>query len=764
MEAHKILIVEDENIVALDMSRRLTKLGYNVIGTAASGKRALELVDKRGPNIVLMDIHIKGAQDGIEVAQDISLLYRIPVIFLTAYSEDTTLNRARESEPYGYLLKPFSERESIVMGYSADRELKELSWARLQAGIIEADKERVAQALAHLRLHPQNEIDLEFQVDQDSGRRWLRLCGKSFNGSKSMIRIVGVLQDITDQKASQDKLKQAAVAFSCSADGIVILNKNRKVESVNNAFSRITGLTQENCKGRELDLLSSRKLGAEKEFRMWDSLQRTGCWQGEARFHDNDDRLVHALVNIGSVADHVIDDVQYVVVVSDITPIRYAQKKLVNAAYYDALTGLPNRNLFYDRLDTCLSQAKRRQHQFGLLYLDLDNFKWINDTLGHQMGDNFLRAVALRLRAALRSCDTLCRLGGDEFTVIVHHIEAVEELAELATKLQALLSRPLSIEKNMEIIPRASIGISVYPDNTADRDEMVRMADIAMYSAKKDSATSFAYYQPDMSKFVSEYFNRDQELHRALANDELRLHYQPQFDALNGELVGLEALIRWQHPVEGLLGAGEVIPFAESSSLILDVGRWVFEEACRQLQSWLTAGYDPKRISINVSARQLEDRDFSHWVSELVERYNIEYHYLDIEVTESSLQNGELGVENLFWIMDKGANISIDDFGTGFSCMHSLKSLPITALKIDQIFVRCLHEDESDKAICEAIITLARKLHLRIIAEGVETEAQAEFLRRAGCDELQGYLMSKPKPVDEVTTILPLRMVPSDHR
>ncbi|MBA56953.1 MAG: GGDEF domain-containing response regulator [Pseudomonadales bacterium] len=808
MEANKILIVEDENIVALDMSRRLKKLGYDVIGTAASGKRALELVDARGPNVVLMDIHIKGTQDGIEVAQDINHLYRIPVIFLTAYSEDTTLNRARESGPYGYLLKPFSERElhvaiqvaldkhrfiedlarrevhlklavnaarlstweanaedeSIVMGYSADRELKELSWRRLQEAIVESDRDRVAQALAYLRLHPQHEIDLEFQVDQqDSTRRWFRLCGKSFNGSKSLTRVVGILQEITEQKASQDKLKQAAIAFNCSADGIVILNKHRRIESINKAFSRITGLAEGDCLGQELDLLSVRKLGPEKEQRMQDSLQRTGCWQGESRFHDSEDRLVHALVNIGTVSDPAIDEVQYVVVVSDITPIRYAQKKLVNAAYYDSLTGLPNRNLFYDRLDTCISQAERRQHQFGLLYLDLDNFKSINDTLGHQMGDSFLRAVALRLRAALRSCDTLCRLGGDEFTVIVHHIDAVDELADLATKLQTILSKPLRIENNLEIVPRASVGISIYPDDTQDRDEMVRMADIAMYAAKRDSLASFAFFQPDMSTFVSEYFNRDQELHRALASEELCLHYQPQYDAHTGTLVGLEALIRWQHPEEGLLGAGEVIPFAETSSLILDIGRWVFEEACRQLQSWLHAGYDPKRISINVSARQLEDREFSHWVKALIEQYNVEYRFLDIEVTESCLQNSEVGIQNLFWIMEKGANISIDDFGTGFSCMHSLKSLPITALKIDQIFVRNLHEDESDKAICEAIIALSRKLRLRIIAEGVETEAQAEFLRRAGCDELQGYLMSKPKSSDEITKLLPVKTVGTHH-
>ena len=803
MEAQKVLIVEDENIVALDMRQRLTKLGYDVIGTAASGKRAMELVEKFGPNIVLMDIHIKGNQDGIEVARHINANYRIPIIFLTAYSEESILARARNSQPYGYLLKPYTERElhvaiqvaldkhcyiqqlahreahlklavnaaqlstwetnadqeSIIFGYSSHCGLSELSWLELEANIIATDRERVFAGLHQLRLTPHSEIDLEFQMQQAEHRRWLRLCGKSFNGNKAQVRVVGVLQDITEQKHIQEKLKQADIAFRCSADGIVVLNKDRKVENINHSFSRITGTKAEQCVGTELDMLSARSLGPVKFEEMWQSLRRDGHWQGESRFHDGDDRLVHALLNVAMVPDSAVSEIQYVVVVSDITPIRYAQKKLVNAAYYDALTGLPNRNLFYDRLDTCISQASRRGYNVGLLYLDLDQFKWVNDTLGHQMGDNFLRAVALRLRSVLRACDTLCRLGGDEFTVIVHELTSPNEMDALAQKLQLALTKPLRIEQNLEIIPRASIGICIYPDNTLDRDEMIRMADIAMYSAKNDSAITYAFYQPDMSNHVKAHFNRDQELQRALKYDELRLFYQPQFDAVTQELVGLEALIRWQHPVEGLLGAGEVIPFAESSSLILDVGKWVFSEACRQLREWLDAGYDPKRISINVSARQLEDKDFSNWIKETVEYHGVDYSYLDVEVTESCLQNSEVGVSNLFWLREKGVNISIDDFGTGFSCMHSLKSLPITTLKIDQIFVRCLHEDDSDKAICDAIIALSNKLCLRTIAEGVETQEQAEFLRQAGCNELQGYLLCRPKPVSEITSLLKQRMV-----
>ncbi|MEE2733569.1 MAG: EAL domain-containing protein [Pseudomonadota bacterium] len=799
MNTVKVLIVEDENIVALDMRQRLTKLGYEVVGTASSGKRALALVEKHNPNIILMDIHIKGSQDGIEVADEIKQSHRIPIIFLTAYSEDSILARARQTEPYGYLLKPFTERElhvaiqvaldrhgyiqqlahreahlelavnaaqlstwetdaeadTVIMGYSSLQELRELTWRQLESNIVEPDRAKVVQGLIHLRRHPQSEVDLEFEMLPQGHRRWFRLCGKSFSAGRSPVRVVGVLQDVTEQKRAREKLLQADIAFRCSVDGIVVLNRERRIESVNQSFSRITGIQEQDCVGSELALISAKNLGAKTCEAMWESLHVHGSWQGESRFHDRNERLIHALVNIGLVPDPGVSEIQYVVVVSDITPIRYAQKELANAAYYDSLTGLPNRDLFYDRLDTCLSQASRREYAVGLMYLDLDQFKWVNDTLGHQMGDDFLRAVALRLRSVLRSCDTLCRWGGDEFTIIVHQVDAAEDLETLARKLLTVLSRPLRIGNSLEVVPRASVGISLFPEHTRDRNEMVRMAEIAMYSAKKDSAVSYVFFQPDMSSQVTAHFNREQELHRALKENELRLFYQPQFDSRTGALAGVEALIRWQHPVEGLLGAGEVIPYAETSSLILEIGKWVFNEVCRQLRCWLADGFDPKRISINVSALQLEDRDFGQWVGNTVEQHQVAYRYLDIEVTESCLQNNETGISNLIWMRDKGANISIDDFGTGYSCMQSLKSLPITALKIDQAFVRCVHRDESDKAICNAIIALSSQLGLRTIAEGVETEAQAEFLRRAGCDELQGFLLGKPQPVSAVTQLLP---------
>jgi len=803
----KILIVEDESIVALDLSRRLTNLGYTVTGMAPSGKRALELVKTTSPNIILMDIHIKGNQDGIEVANQINQLYQIPIIFLTAYSEDTTLTRASETRPYGYILKPFSERElhvaiqialerhgadlklkkqethlklaldaanlgtwemetasaPIIMGYSPSGDLTPLTdWEGLFNYISPQDKPKIQLALDQLRTSNEVEQNLEFEVKlPDQGHRWYKLFGKSFNGPEAQHRVVGILQDITEHHRAEEQLKQAATAFRCSSDGIVVLNKERLVESVNHSFCRISGLEQDACIGKELDLLSTDALGQNCADDIWTSLDQTGSWQGEASLHQPNSKLIHTLVNIGKVPDLINNEAQYVVVISDVTPMRNVQKKLSHIAYFDSLTGLPNRNMFRDRLEMCLAKARRNHSQFGVLFLDLDHFKQVNDTLGHQMGDKLLISVALRLRAELRTSDTLCRIGGDEFIVISDAIDSVKDLENLSEKILQIFRKPIQLG-NVEVIPGVSIGICIYPDHTQDLDEMIKMADTAMYAAKSQGRKGYAVYQPDMSEHVAQYFTRDQELRQALKHDQLRLHYQPQYDSRCGDLVGLEALIRWQHPNEGLLGAADIIPFAESSALIVDIGRWVLDESFRQLRDWIKHGYKPVRLSINISARQLEDRNFAHVVDSIATHHEVPLSLIELEVTESCLQNSNVGVHNLRRLKQLGATISIDDFGTGYSCMSSLKTLPITALKIDRCFIQHIQDEANDRAIANAIIALSKQLNLRTTAEGVETQAQADLLRQAGCDEFQGFLYSKPLAAELITQYLALSTESTD--
>ena len=799
MKSYKVLIVEDENIVAMDLSRRLTNLGYEVVGMASSGKKATQLVAQRTPDIILMDIHIRGDQDGIQVADQINQQDSIPVIFLTAYSEDSTLSRARKTRPYGYLLKPFSERElhvaiqvalerhevdcqlqrrethlklavdtaklstweiqpsdaPVILAYSPEgRLLPFADWQQLQQSLVTEEQNKIETVIQRLRTELDLEIELEFTVEiPELGQRWYKLLGKSYIGLKGGHRVVGVLQDITEQHQSNAKLKQAAIAYSCSADGIVILDHQGKVESVNRSFTRISGLSEADCEGKNLDLLRDVYLSKNSEISLWEHVAKIGHWQGESSFHRPDGKLIHVRLNVGKVQESQPDTAQFVMLVSDVTPMRDAQQKINQIAYYDTLTGLPNRNLFLDRLDGSIERSVRHQNKFGLLFLDLDHFKRVNDTLGHQVGDRLLSVVAQRLKEAVRKTDTVCRLGGDEFIIIAEEIQQQQDLIALAKKILAQLDAPVTLG-SLSIVPGASLGLCIYPDQTKDRDELVKMADIAMYAAKGSGGSGFAVFDPSMSESVDHFFMRDNELRQALKNNQFRLFYQPQYDSRCGRLVGLEALLRWQHPERGILGPGEVIPVAETSNLIVDIGAWVFIEACCQLRSWIDLGFAPARVSVNVSARQLEDRSFAVLVAKTLRHYEIAPQLLDLEITESCLQNSESGIQNLFYLMRMGVSVSIDDFGTGYSCMSSLKTLPITTLKIDRSFVQHIQTDPNDLAIAKAIIALAKQLDLTTIAEGIENQGQAALMRAAGCEEFQGFLYSPPVSAQCATDFL----------
>ena len=799
MPGCKILIVEDENIVALDLCRRLTKLGYQILGTASSAHNAIKLIEKNTPDIILMDIRIKGNVDGIEAAETIRRNFGIPIIFLTAYSEEATLLRASVTKPYGYLLKPFSEQELHVTiqvaleRHRADHQLQKQeahlkmalnaanlgtwelqtrdgpltiehppvyntrrlsNWQRLQTAIADTDRQAVQTGIDKLRELDNAEIQFEFPISGPQGeRQWLALHGKSSPGGHATPRAVGVLQNITQRRRDEEQLRQAAMVFQCSVDGIVILDASKQIINANQSFTRITGYTIDDLKGRELPLLSPETLGGKRYRDIWREIEKSGAWQGEASWCCKNNEIVDTWVNIGSVPNNTGPPGQYVVIISDITAIRNIQEELSQIAYYDSLTKLPNRNLFLDRLAQAMAKAKRNGEKLALLFIDLDHFKRVNDTLGHQMGDSMLRAVALRLYAELRATDTLCRIGGDEFIVIMENPRTRNDMETLADKLLNALNQPLTLGKT-ETTPGGSIGISLYPDDAEDSEELIKMADTAMYSAKNRGRSCFAFYHPDMTAQTLHYFIRENELRLALKERHFRIHYQSQFDTQSGALIGLEALLRWQHPERGLLSAGEVIPIAEGSPLIIDIGGWVIEECCRQIREWLDAGLEPPRVALNVSVRQLQDNAIINAIESALSHYALPPDYLELEITESCLQDNENSLVCLQYLEKRGILISIDDFGTGYSCMSSLKALPIHRLKIDQAFVRDLPENESDCAIARAIIALGKELNLKVIAEGIETPEQAEFMRRAGCDALQGFKLGRPVEAAVIASLL----------
>lgn len=440
----------------------------------------------------------------------------------------------------------------------------------------------------------------------------------------------------------------------------------------------------------------------------------------------------------------------------DETARKEAEDRVHFLAHHDPLTGLPNRALFADRLGQAILHAKRRRRKATVVFLDLDKFKLVNDSLGHLAGDEVLKIAADRMTGCLRATDTVARLGGDEFVILLSDPPLVGKgIAQIIEKVRTSIAKPIEISAQRFRVT-ASIGIASYPADGHDPETLMANADAAMYYAKELGRDNYQFYTPALSVSATERLSLAEDMRRALANDEFVLHYQPQIDLQNDRIFAVEALVRWQHPILGLLQPGEFIPLAEETGLIVPIGRWVLETACAQAAQWQRDGMLPITVSVNVSARQFADRDLVAHVKVALEKSGLDPKYLDIELTESMImQDLHRGILTMTELEALGTKLSIDDFGTGYSSLSALKSFPITRLKIDQSFIKGLSSgDDDDRAIAAAVISLGQKLNLRVIAEGVETEQQLAFLQQNGCDEVQGFHFSKPVRPDEIAKML----------
>jgi diguanylate cyclase (GGDEF)-like protein/PAS domain S-box-containing protein len=439
---------------------------------------------------------------------------------------------------------------------------------------------------------------------------------------------------------------------------------------------------------------------------------------------------------------------------ADITQRKEAEQKLVHLAHYDALTGLPNRVLFYDRLKQGLAQARRNGWGMAVIFLDLDRFKNVNDTLGHAVGDELLNEAAVRLLGCVRAGDTVGRLGGDEFAIVLSNISGQRDASVVAQKIMVTLADPFVFEGG-EVFVTASIGITLYPNDSTDQDALIRNADTAMYRAKDLGRNSCQFYAPEMNARALEKLSMESSLRRALERREFLLYYQPKVSLATGEVTGVEALMRWRHPELGLVPPAEFMPMLEETGLIMPAGEWVIRAACEQVQAWRKARVRPVPIAVNLSARQFQAKDLAETVCQIMAECGVEGRLLEMEITESSLVgNTEEAVHTLDALGALGIRIAIDDFGTGYSNLNYLKRFPLDALKIDSSFVRDVITDLDDAAITRAIITMAHYLDLSVIAEGVETEQQLAFLHANGCDEMQGYYFSRPLPADDCAAVL----------
>jgi diguanylate cyclase (GGDEF)-like protein/PAS domain S-box-containing protein len=649
-----------------------------------------------------------------------------------------------------------NETACRVLGYSRE-ELIGMSLLEVNSNMSEPDLRRRFQECVDLGPdHVAIESEGRYARRRDGSifpieitRRYLRI------GERDII--VGVSRDITERKHAEAALKLRNLAIESSVNAIVItshLVDDQPIEYVNPAFERITGYAAADALGRNCRFLQ----GSDRNQVEIAILRRAIEAGREAsvvlRNYRKDGSVFWAQLSISPLRDAAGRISHYVGVLSDITEARNYREQLEHQANHDTLTSLPNRSLLRDRLDQAIAHANRQRKLLAVAFIDLDNFKVINDSLGHSAGDHLLKVTAERLRACLREDDTVARHGGDEFVLLLNDQGSREAVARAVSRVIERLAQPLTVE-GQEVTNTCSIGVTLYPDDGDDAGVLLRNADAAMYRAKAQGKNSFQFYTADMSTHLGERLKLEAQLRRALERGEFVLHYQPKIDLRSNEIYGLEALIRWEHPEEGLIAPGRFIGLAEETGLIVPIGEWALRTGCTQVQAWSDAGLPPMMLSVNISARQFKRRDLAQTVSRVLAETGLPPARLELELTESLvMENAEEFIQTLNALKQTGVSLSVDDFGTGYSSLSYLKRFPVDRLKIDQSFVRDIGSDPDDAAIARAVIQLGHSLDLRVTAEGVETAEQLAFLREHGCDEVQGYLFSRPLSADKIAQLL----------
>ena len=568
------------------------------------------------------------------------------------------------------------------------------------------------------------------------------------------------LQKDAERALAEDRIRLHAAALHSSRDGMIVLDRTHTFVSINPAFSDITGYLEEDAVGQKPDFLfPDNPSDLINEMRR--DIRRTGSWQGEAWCQRKSGELFSTKLSVSAVRNNKGQPTHFVAVLTDITQLKQTEARLARMAHYDPLTELPNRAMIHQRLDHAVNLARRHQTLVGVVFVDLDNFKTVNDSLGHAAGDTLLKLVAERLRQRVRQEDTLGRLGGDEFILVLEHLRHPQQAAHVAQAVIDTLAAPFHLADGQDVYVRASIGISLFPNDGEEASELIRDADAAMYQAKRQGRNAFRFYTESMTSQATDRLQMETRLRRAVEQREFVLHYQPIVRMTDRKVVGVEALVRLRVPdaTDACLpsiGPDEFIPVMEDTGMIMALGEWVLLEACKQARAWVDAGFEFGRVAVNVSASEVKRGGMIERVSRVLKQTSLPPKYLELEITESGLmEHGEMADLFLQQLHQLGVSISIDDFGTGYSSLAYLKRFPVQQLKIDRSFVQDLPGNGNDAQLVSTMISLAHNLKMRVVAEGVEMPDQEAFLTAKGCDMAQGYLFSRPVPAAQIEKILP---------
>ena len=619
----------------------------------------------------------------------------------------------------------------------------------LRAGLV-----YLLVSIVWLRLS--NHLLINFLDDPRELGHWLQVRGYVWVAFSALViylmaaRFARAHQLQQPLKENRERLRQAAAVFDSTREGVLVTDAQGLIVHVNRAFMAITGYQREDVMGQQPSLFKSGRHSSNFYQQMFQSLERTGEWSGEIWNRRKSGEIYPQWQTIRVIQDDQGHVSHYVAVFSDITAIKNSEHELAHLAHHDPLTDLPNRLLFSDRAEQALASAQHHKRGCALLLLDLDHFKIINDSLGHNVGDQLLKLVGERLKGLLGPGVTLARLGGDEFAVLAESCPQVGQAAALAQRMLEAMKQPFIFDGHQLFIS-ASIGISLFPNDALSAEQLLRNADSALFKAKSAGREGYALYTEELTAHAQNRVEIASELRRALDQQELRVFYQPVHDLHTSRLVGVEALVRWQHPERGLVPPGEFIPIAERTGLIADIDGWVMDHACRQMCQWLADGAPLGFIAINVSSRLFARRELYEQVAQVLHDTGLDPAFLELEVTESAVMDDpEVALEQLHRLRELGLRLAIDDFGTGYSSLLRLKRLPVQKLKIDQGFVAGLPWDEDDAAIVRVVIALAKSMGMQVHAEGIEQVEQARFLLDQACDLGQGYWFGRPMPANEL--------------
>ena len=582
----------------------------------------------------------------------------------------------------------------------------------------------------------------------------LECCECEYAADGTPRRIIGTSQDVTSEQEMMSQMLLLASAVQYSGEAILITDAENRIVTVNPAFTRLTGYEEAEVVGRNPRFLSAGRTSADEYAHLWNSLNESGFWQGEIWDRRKDGGVYPKWMSISVIRDENGGVRYYVAHFTDVSSERAAEERLHHIAHHDVLTGLFNRFSLKGHLDQALAASRRDGSRVALLFIDLDRFKVINDTLGHHVGDELLIEVAHRLQETVRDSDVVARLGGDEFVIMLTGIDHSSAIALVAEKLVFNVGRSYQIG-GLDLYTSPSIGIAIYPTDGVDGETLMKNADAAMYHAKMAGRNNFQFFDQKMNDAAIDRLKIEHSLRLALANDEFCLHYQPVIDLASGRVCSVEALVRWQHPEKGLLMPGRFIGIAEETGLIQPIGEWVLWAACRQLAAFREAGLGNLRMAINISAIQMRNGNLPMLVRGIMEAFELKAENLMFEITESAaMEQPTETVRILDLLHDMGISIAIDDFGTGYSSLSYLHMFPINHLKLDRSFVSEIGDDTDGSVICGATIGLAHSLGQKVVAEGIETDEQLSYLKRSGCDMGQGYLFSRPLPADQLIAFI----------